>query len=90
MRSVCVFCGSNSGVRPIYRHAAEEMGRELARRGLRLVYGGGSVGLMGALADAALESGGEVCGVIPAAMQELEWGHQGVSEWSPRCMLEKH
>jgi len=62
VRRLCVFCGSNFGARPVYREAALEVGRELARRGIGLVYGGASVGLMGALADAALEAGGEAIG----------------------------
>jgi hypothetical protein len=65
IRSVCVFCGSNNGRRTEYADAAEELGREIARRGQRLVYGGGDVGVMGVLARAVLESGGEVTGVIP-------------------------
>jgi uncharacterized protein (TIGR00730 family) len=75
MRSVCVFCGSSPGTGPAYLAAARATGRALARRGLRLVYGGGSVGLMGALADAALEAGGEVTGVIPRALQLRELAH---------------
>ena len=80
MRSVCVFCGSNAGSHPVYRQTAERMGRELASRGLRLVYGGGKVGMMGFLADAVLAAGGEVCGVIPSAMVELEWAHPNATE----------
>lgn len=80
MRSLCVFCGSNSGSSPIYRETAEQMGRELARRQIRLVYGGGRVGMMGFLADATLAAGGEVCGVIPSAMVELEWAHPDATE----------
>ena len=57
MKAVCVFCGSSSGAKPVYRDAAITLGREIAERGLRLVYGGGKVGLMGAIADAALEAG---------------------------------
>jgi uncharacterized protein (TIGR00730 family) len=75
MKSVCVFCGSSPGSDPAYLAAARETGRALARRGLRLVYGGGSVGLMGAVADAALEAGGEVTGVIPRALQLRELAH---------------
>ena len=65
MDSVCVFCGSSEGARPAYVAAAWETGAEIARRGLTLVYGGGKVGLMGAVADAALAEGGEVVGVMP-------------------------
>lgn len=59
MKRICVFCGSNSGSRPVYRTAAEELGAELVRRNIGLVYGGGNVGLMGVLADAVLKAGGE-------------------------------
>ncbi|HVK41308.1 MAG TPA: TIGR00730 family Rossman fold protein, partial [Phenylobacterium sp.] len=62
--SVCVFCGSSPGGDPAFRAAAEAMGRQIAGRGLRLVYGGAKVGLMGAVADAALAAGGEVIGVL--------------------------
>ena len=75
MRRVCVFCGSSSGASPVYLEAARAMGRTLAGRGLGLVYGGGSVGLMGAVADAALAAGGEVVGVIPRALQLRELAH---------------
>ena len=68
MKSICVFCGSNAGNQPIYRSEAEKLGRLLAARGIELVYGGGNVGLMGAVADACLEAGGTVVGVIPQAM----------------------
>ncbi len=70
MRSVCVFCGSSAGAGPAYVEAAEAMGRELAVLGVRLVYGGGNVGTMGALARAALEAGGKVTGVIPRRLHE--------------------
>ena len=80
MKTVCVFCGSRGGSRLSYKAAAERVGKMLARRGLRLVYGGGRVGLMGALADAALLEGGEVVGVIPKALVEKEVGHTGLSE----------
>lgn len=75
MKSVCVFCGSNPGNDPVYADGARAMGREIARRGLVLVYGGGAVGLMGVVANAALEAGGEVHGVIPRALREKEVGH---------------
>ncbi len=67
-RRVCVFCGSSPGADPAYRAAAESLGAELARRGLGVVYGGGSAGLMGALAAAALEAGGDVIGILPAGL----------------------
>jgi uncharacterized protein (TIGR00730 family) len=75
MKRICVFCGSSAGANPVYLQAAREVGRTLAGRGLGLVYGGGSVGLMGAVADAALEAGGEVVGVIPRALQLRELAH---------------
>lgn len=72
MKSICVFCGSNAGNQPIYRSEAEKLGRLLAARGIELVYGGGNVGLMGAVADACLEAGGTVVGVIPQALMGKE------------------
>lgn len=75
MKRVCVFCGSAPGANPLYTEAAAKVGRTLARRGLGLVYGGGSIGLMGAIADAALAEGGEVVGVIPKALQLRELAH---------------
>jgi len=80
MRSVCVFCGSLPGVRPEYVEAARTLGALLARKGLRLVYGGGHVGLMGHLADAVIDSGGEVTGVIPEHLMRPEVAHQELSE----------
>ncbi len=71
IRSVCVFCGSSNGRRPEYAAAAEALGAAIARRGLRLVYGGGDVGSMGILARSALAAGGEVSGVIPRKLYEL-------------------
>jgi uncharacterized protein (TIGR00730 family) len=67
MRTVCVFCGSSDGRRPEYRESATALGDELGRAGITVVYGGASVGLMGAVADAALAAGGQVIGVIPRA-----------------------
>ncbi|HET6921536.1 MAG TPA: TIGR00730 family Rossman fold protein [Anaeromyxobacteraceae bacterium] len=78
MRRVCVFCGSAAGARPAYRRAAARLGEVLARRGLGLVYGGGSIGLMGVLADAALAAGGEVVGVIPRRLARKEIAHAGL------------
>jgi len=75
MKSVCVFCGSNPGNNPVYAAGARAMGAEIARRGMVLVYGGGAVGLMGIVADAALAAGGEVHGIIPRALREKEVGH---------------
>jgi uncharacterized protein (TIGR00730 family) len=80
LSSVCVFCGSNAGVGPAYLEAARHVGRGLAERGLRLVYGGARVGMMGALADAAIAAGGEVTGVIPRQIVDLEVGHDGVAD----------
>src|ERR1700674_1331524 len=74
---LCVFCGSNPGLRPAYRESARAVGHLLAGRGIGLVYGGGRVGLMGALADAALERGGEVIGVIPRILESREVAHSG-------------
>ena len=80
MRRICVFCGSNFGKHPSYREAAEELGQLLAERGICLVYGGGDVGLMGAIADAALSAGGQVIGVIPRRLSDREVAHRGVTE----------
>jgi hypothetical protein len=80
LRAVCVFCGSSAPADPRYRDAARALGALLARRGVDLVYGGGSVGLMGELADAALGHGGRVIGVIPAGLFAREVGHTGLTE----------
>lgn len=80
LRAVCVFCGSSAPADPRYRDAARALGALLARRGVGLVYGGGSVGLMGELADAALGHGGRVIGVIPAGLFAREVGHTGLTE----------
>ena len=80
IRSVCVFCGSRSGTNPAFSSSATALGQSLARRRQRLVYGGGNVGLMGILADAAIDAGGEVVGVIPAALLERELGHGSLTE----------
>ena len=80
IRTVCVYCGSSGAVDERYRAAATELGTALAEAGIELVYGGGHRGLMGLLADAALAAGGRVTGIIPAAMREAEWAHEGVSE----------
>jgi uncharacterized protein (TIGR00730 family) len=80
MKRICVFCGSSSGSRPEYRAAAEELGRELVRRNVGLVYGGGNVGLMGVLADAVLKAGGEAVGVIPQNLMAREFGHNGLTK----------
>lgn len=79
LKSVCVFCGSRPGVRPAYQAMARQLGALIAERDLELVYGGGNVGLMGLLADACLEAGGRVVGVIPRALMEWEVGHEGLT-----------
>ncbi len=78
--AICIYCGSSPGTDPAYMESAREMGTLIAARGLKLVYGGGDVGLMGAAADAALAAGGEVIGVIPQDILNKEVGHGGVSE----------
>ncbi len=80
MRRLCVFCGSSDGERPLFLELAREVGRTLAGRGLETVYGGGNVGLMGAVADAAMAVGGRVIGVIPDGLLARERGHRGISE----------
>ena len=80
MDRVCVFCGSSTGADAAYAAVARELGSELARRGLGLVYGGATVGLMGAVADAALAAGGHVTGVIPTQLVEKELAHGGVQD----------
>jgi hypothetical protein len=80
MKRICVFAGSSTGIRPEYARAAQALAGELARRGLGLVYGGGSVGLMGVLADTALAQGVEVIGVIPGPLASRELAHAGLSE----------
>ncbi len=80
MKRVCVFCGAQPGLDPRHAELAAATGRAIAARGLGLVYGGGKVGLMGITADAALEGGAEVIGVIPEALMERELGHGGCTE----------
>ncbi|ATP52326.1 TIGR00730 family Rossman fold protein [Pseudomonas putida] len=79
VRSVCVFCGASIGANPAYRDAAVALGQAIARRGLTLVYGGGAVGLMGIVADAAMAAGSEVVGIIPQSLLDAEVGHKGLS-----------
>lgn len=79
MKRICVFCGANAGSCPVFADAARALGAALAARGLGLVYGGGNVGLMGTVADAALAAGGEVIGVIPATLVQRELAHEGLS-----------
>jgi uncharacterized protein (TIGR00730 family) len=78
--SICVYCGSRHGVRPAYTQAARALGAAIGERGWQLVYGGGKVGLMGEVADAALATGGRVVGVIPDSLQQREVGHLGLHE----------
>lgn len=80
MKSVCIYCGSAPGARPEYLAAARAMGAEIARRGLTMVYGGASVGLMGACADAALAGGARVIGVIPQQLVDREIAHPALGE----------
>jgi uncharacterized protein (TIGR00730 family) len=79
LSAVAVYCGSNSGNDPAYAAAAASLGRALAKRGIRLVYGGGQVGLMGVVADAAIENGGDVLGVITEALVAKEVMHRGLA-----------
>lgn len=78
--SICVYCGSRSGLNPAYAAAAAQVGHWIGSHGGQLVYGGGKSGLMGIVADAALQSGARVVGVIPKALVEKEWAHQGCTE----------
>jgi uncharacterized protein (TIGR00730 family) len=80
LRSICLFCGSNTGSRPAYAAAATEVGHTLAARGITLVYGGGSVGLMNIAAQAALDAGGRVVGVITRQLMVREVGHSGLDQ----------
>ena len=80
MKRIAVYCGSATPADPVYIESARDVGRELAARGIGLVYGGGKLGLMGAVADAVLAGGGEVIGVIPTALVNAEVAHRGLSE----------
>jgi uncharacterized protein (TIGR00730 family) len=80
VKRLCVYCGSSSGIDPIHVEAARRLGTLLARARIRLVYGGGRVGLMGVLANAVLAAGGEVTGIIPAHLHDAEVGHHGVTD----------
>jgi len=80
MKRICVFCGSSGGSRPEYRACAEHLGAELAHRHIGLVYGGGNVGLMGAIADSVLKAGGEAIGVIPEHLMAREIGHNHLTK----------
>jgi uncharacterized protein (TIGR00730 family) len=80
LKSICLYSGSSPGTNPAYRDAAAQFGETLAEQKIRLIYGGGSVGLMGVAADACLARGGEVIGVIPKLLMDKEVGHKGVSK----------
>ena len=80
IRRLCVYCGSSGAVEPQFREAASELGARLGAAGIELVYGGGRVGLMGLLADAALSASGKVTGVIPARLRDAEVAHTGLTE----------
>lgn len=80
MKSICVYCGSNFGVRDSYLEVAQSLCVEMAKREIALVYGGGNVGLMGAVADFMLAAGGKVIGVIPQALVDKEVAHTGLSD----------
>jgi uncharacterized protein (TIGR00730 family) len=80
MKRVAVYCGSATPADPVYIESARTIGRSLAERGIGVVYGGGKLGLMGAIADSALEAGGEVIGVIPQALVSAEVAHRGLTE----------
>ena len=80
LERVCVYCASSRQTDGAYYEAAACLGRSLAQQGVAIVYGGGAVGSMGALADAALAEGGKVIGVLPRFMYDLKWGHRGLSE----------
>jgi hypothetical protein len=80
MRRLCVYCGSNSGNRPVFAAAAKELAAALVQSRIELVYGGSAKGIMGILADAVLEGGGTVIGVIPGALMDKEIGHPGLTE----------
>ena len=80
MQRVCVYCASSTEAHPDHYAAARTLGRVLAEAGTTIVYGGGSVGSMGALADAALAAGGQLIGILPKFMNDLEWGHKSLTE----------
>lgn len=80
MKNICVYCGSSSGTQPAYLEAAKELATEIVASGAGLVYGGASIGIMGAVADGVLGAGGQVTGIIPKALEDLEIAHQSLSE----------
>ncbi|MGR3811028.1 LOG family protein [Jiulongibacter sp. NS-SX5] len=80
MKSLLVYCGANPGQNPIYKETAVKLGEEMVKRGMRLIYGGGSLGLMGTIANTVLENGGEVVGIIPSFLDKMEVGHPNLTE----------
>ncbi|HHT9105683.1 MAG TPA: TIGR00730 family Rossman fold protein [Candidatus Wujingus californicus] len=80
MKNICVFCGSSLGANAVYTEAAKQLGKTIVSNGMGLVYGGGSIGLMGVIADAVLKEKGEVIGVIPHALSSKEFAHPGLTE----------
>ena len=80
MKRICVFCGSNPGINPIYLETAEKLGLFLAAKNIELVYGGGRVGLMGKIADTVMANGGKVIGIIPKSLADKEVAHEGLTE----------
>lgn len=80
IKSVCVYCGASNGTSNGFTDIATELGRELAEHNIRLIYGGGGIGMMGAVADATLAAGGEVIGIIPQHLERAELGHRGLTE----------
>jgi uncharacterized protein (TIGR00730 family) len=90
MKSICVYCGSSDDVHPDYLTAARQLGAKLAERGMRVIYGGGKTGLMGALADGALEQGGEVIGVIVESMNTHALAHASLTSLEVRPSLHQH
>ena len=80
MKKICVFTGAASGINPLYKDAAYQMGQMIGSRGFGLVYGGGKMGLMGAVADGVLAANGRVTGIIPQFLENVEVGHKGVTD----------
>jgi len=80
MQYICVYCASSTQIKPVYFETADRLGKILAKEGIHLVYGGGSNGLMGQIADSALAAGGKVTGIIPRFMCEEKWDHNGLTE----------
>ena len=89
MKRVCVYCASSSKAADIYIQSAIDTGRILVENNIEVVYGGGSTGLMGALADSVLENSGQITGILPDFMEELEWGHKGVDMVAVNDMHER-